>query len=382
MDKQHAPHHTHITFKKPMPPYWLMAYYSNESTIIAQPFIFSEDYIPDHLVGRDKELRHLTDILGPATAGKKPPHIWLTGPSGSGKTSLVHAALTKLGRRVGDDWLRINCAEDPTSYLALERMCRELRVLRAEQQSASIKLQRLSAQWGERPFILVLDEVDMMAPKQRSDLLYLLSNVSKVGLIAIAYHRTTFAELDRRVRSRMSPEMLHLRRYPDASLAAILEHRAQLGLQSDAWNEKLLKEIVGRAEQDARLAVKILGRVAQHAERARSSTITEDHLKSVTAALEDIRLLQRTRHLNPHQILIQQLVVQAKEITSPDIRKSYVEQCKERKLKPVASRTFLVYLNRLVNQKLVEEEYVVDQRRMRVFRPVSGARGHAESGPA
>jgi len=352
-----------------------MAYYSNESKILAKPFAFSEDFLPPTIQAREAEASKLRGLLKPTVDGEKPPHIWVHGPSGSGKTSLVESVLTDLDRNKGPRWLRINCWEDPTNYLVLDRLCRELRLLRAEQQSTSIKLQRLKQHWGSYPFVLVLDEIDMMAPKERATLLYTLSNVGKVGLVAIAYNIRSLAYLDRRVRSRLSPSVIRLKPYSDGEVTGILKTRAEFGLQPESWKEGTLRKIARVSENDARLAIQILRNAAHRAERIGAAGIAEEHLETVPADLAELKIHRKVRDLTQHHRILHDTVVQAQEITSSDLWRSYQEQCKHRNLKSIAPRTYLGYLNRLVRLRLIEEEFIIDRGRQRLFRPVNNGSG-------
>lgn len=348
-----------------------MAYFSNESRVLAKPFAFEEDYAPSRITGRTEELSSLGKYLEPATEGLKPPHIWVSGPSGSGKTSLVESELSRLRQDQGLGWLRIDCWVDPTVYLALDRICRDLRILRAEQQSVSFKLQRLREHWGKIPFVLVLDEIDMMAPKERAALLYTLANVRKVGVVAIAYNRKSLAELDTRVRSRLNPRILHLKPYSTREVVAILDGRAAEGLQPDTWNRDVLHRIARLSGKDARLAIKTLGDAARNAERGGAAQVEDEHIKEAWTGLTELKTQKKLQDLTQHHRILHDMVNQAQEITSKDLWRSYREQCKDRKLKPISPRTFLVYLNRLVRLRLIEEEHVIDRGRVRVLRSLA-----------
>ena len=84
--------------------------------------------------------------------------------------------------------------------------------------------------------------------------------------------------------------------------------------------------------------------------------------------MAELKKLRKLQNLSQHHRILNDIVDQAQEITSRELWRSYLEQCTQRKLKPTAPRTFLEYLNRLVRLRLIEEEYVVDQGRIRVFR--------------
>ena len=345
-----------------------MAFYPSESKVLSDPTVFSEEYLSQKFEVRDSERSWLTRQFEPAAQGLKPTHVWVHGLSGSGKTSLVEWTLSSLKKTKGLQWMRLNCWVDPTYYLALDRLCRELRILRAEQQSASLKLHRLRQHWAGTPFFLVLDEIDMMAPKERATLLYNLSNVDKVGLVAIAYNQRSLASLDARVRSRLNPNMLQFKAYSPKQLEEILAARAEEGLHPGTWEADILQRIARLSGHDSRLAIQTLGRAARHAERTGASRLSEEHVKEAWTGLTELKTIRKLEGLTQHHRILHFLVNQAQEITSQDLWRSYAKTCKSRKLKSIAPRTFLVYLNRLVRLRLIDEDYVIDRGRVRVLR--------------
>lgn len=346
-----------------------MAFFGQQSGIIAQPFVFSESYRPGQLTGRSAEMSQLLKCLEPAVQGGRPGHAWLLGSSGSGKTSIVGAVLEQM--KV--ESLRVNCWEDPSAYLVLDRVCRELRILRAEQQSTSYKLQRLKDHLGKRPFVLVLDELDMMPPRERSAILYHLHDFGKLGLVVVSYSRSAYTELDGRVRSRLNPTIILVKPYEPEQLADILRARAEHGLMPESWSREQINRIAALAERDARLAIQTLGKAAQAAERGQAREIAATHIDAAWAGYSDLKAAYRLKDLNIHSRMLYELVQKAQEIPSTDLRRAYLERCKQSKLTPIAERTFLVYLKRLIGQRLIEEEWVIHGGRTRMIRARGGA---------
>ena len=344
-----------------------MAYYSNESTVITDPTVFDASLDPSSLVGREKEFAVVTTFIDSVYRVPTASHLWMYGPAGSGKTSLVRLALVA-SERTKTNSAFINCGEEPTYYAVLDRICNELRLLRSEQQSTSAKLRRLRQRWGQQPFFVVLDEIDMMAPKERQALLYGLANSGKVGLVAISYKRNSLSSLDSRVRSRLTPKILMVKPYSRSQLLTILISRAQQGLYESSWNTGVLRRIASLSDSDARMAIRTLGAAAFEADRAGAETLTTEHVRAAWTDLTAVRQERLAHDLNLHQRLILDIVRRKATIRSAELKTAYGRACRSRHVRPVATRTFLLYVNRLVRYRLIEEEYVVDRGRHRVLK--------------
>ncbi len=96
-----------------------------------------------------------------------------------------------------------------------------------------------------RKTVLVLDEVDLMSPKdKRREILYLLSRSEQPYMIIMLSNSPhVLKQLDAATRSSLQPMPLHFRNYDAQQLQEILTDRARRGLhESDpaGWPRLLL----------------------------------------------------------------------------------------------------------------------------------------------
>src|SRR5574341_421267 len=252
----------------------------NEEHIIINPDDLAEEYVPDKIPGRDKQLLELSNCLKPALFRRKPGHSWLYGPSGSGKTATSKYVLRHMETEANVKGIYVNCWECHTLHLVMERIVTELRILHTAQSSTTYKLLKFQKYIQLNPFLIVLDEIDKPEPKERNNILYTLSTTANVGLICISNDRLALYSLDDRVRSRLNPRPIEFQPYSEKELLAILTQRAGLSLLPRSWNDKILQRIASVSGGDARMAIHTLKDSAHDAEIHRDKSISESHIRN------------------------------------------------------------------------------------------------------
>lgn len=77
-------------------------------------------------------------------------HSWLHGPPGCGKTSVARYVLEALQEQVTVPWTYVNCWTTPTLHSIADSISKDLRILSAQVQSTSFKLEKLEQYIGNR----------------------------------------------------------------------------------------------------------------------------------------------------------------------------------------------------------------------------------------
>jgi cell division control protein 6 len=344
-----------------------MAFYPNSSSIVAKPFAFDETYVPDRLVGREQEIEKLRTCIEPARRNLTPLNCWLYGPSGSGKTSVVQSVLHEAQSQFGLRWAYVNCWQTPTYYLVLDRLVEHLRVLGAEAQIAKVKANAIVRALENQPLAVVLDELDMVTPRERASILYNLGQLGKVAVYCITYTGRSLAGLDSRVRSRLNCHVIELHQYERPQIVEVLKQRAEIGLFPGVWSDDVLARIADISEGNSRTAIQTLRSAAFLAERKRSPRLLVDHVNECWTGTGDLRKQHMLDALTPHHRLILTVVQEQGAVASGNLWRLYREACDGRSLQPVALRTYNHYLRKLVALRLLIEEIVIDKGRRRMF---------------
>lgn len=339
-----------------------------ESSIITNPELLDETYIPANIPVRESHIKELTFCLKPATKKKKPMHAWLHGRPGTGKTLTSKFILRKIKEEGYVDGVYINCWEHNSYYSVLDKLVRELRILGAEKLNTSYKLERLERFVGRKPFIIVLDEIDQPKRYERDSIIYNLCSIGNVGLICVCNSMGILYSMDERIRSRLNAKQLEFNHYSEDDLAFILKRRAELALCPGSWSLKTLNKIASLAEGDARVAIQTLKNSAYHAENDLCMTIKEKHIKKGHSSVKVLNMTYLLDKLSSHHRLLYELVKKKKEINSGELWKAYLAKCKKLKKQPIALRTFSEYMNRLIELDLVQWDRALVRGKVRVFK--------------
>lgn len=341
---------------------------AGERSIIVNPEILNETYILANIPARETHAEELLHCLRPAFEKKKPMHAWLFGEPGTGKTLLVKHVLRKMSKEALVSGIYINCWEQNSFYSVLDKLVRELRMLGAEKLNTSFKLERLKMFIGNRPFIIVLDEIDKPKREERDSILYNLCNIGNVGLVCVSNSRSALYSMDERIKSRLNARQIEFRPYAYEDLFFILKQRAELALGPGSWNEATLRKVAELAEGDARVAIQTLKNAAYAAEKDSDRAIAEKHIKEAFNSAKDLKKTYLLNKLTTHHRLLYEIVKERKEINSGELWEAYLARCRAENKPAIALRTFSEYMNKLIELDLVRWDRALVRGKVRVFR--------------
>jgi archaeal cell division control protein 6 len=338
-----------------------------EDRIIIDPDLLMEMYLPSDVTGREAQIEELKACLEPAVRKQKPVHAWLYGRPGSGKTSTAKFILRQFESRTPVQGIYINCWEHATLHSVVDKIVRELRLLRTDQQNTSVKLERFERHIADQPFIIVLDEIDQPASKERNAIIYNLCRLEKVGLVCICNSRSFLYELDERIKSRLNPKQIEFRLYTVNDLSSILEQRAKVGLLPGSWNRDKLERIAKLAEGDARVAIQTLKRAADYAQLKGVREISDEHIEKGWNDSKHIKKTYLLDKLTEHHRLFYSIIKENNGIQSGELWDSYLEVCRRNNIGPVALRTYSLYVNKLKDLGLIRADRALVRGKVRVF---------------
>jgi Cdc6-like AAA superfamily ATPase len=264
----------------------------------------------------------------------------------------------------------VNCWSAQTFYAVLETVFQELRALVAEMRDISFKFDRLARIAREKPVIVVLDEVDQMFLKERNATLYNLARLSQVGIVCLSQTRQAYLGLDERVQSRLVPSFIEFPAYTQAEIVAILEARAEKGLEPGTWCRKDLETIAQACGGDARMAVQALRAAAYLAERSRAFQIRPGDISLGLRTGSQLKRRYLLKTLSEHHRLIHALVKEAGLLSTGELWKRYGKAAVKQGLEPMARRTFTHYKQQLVAARLLSEQPGRGRRNTRLLRVI------------
>jgi Cdc6-like AAA superfamily ATPase len=217
--------------------------------------------------------------------------------------------------------------------------------------SHSAKIEGLRRRIGKKACVIALDEIDKLESKELNDILYILKEIGKIGIICISNTRKYLLDLDPRITSRLSFSSISFPLYSNEELLTILKHRIVdcKALYPNSWDGKVIEQIADLAAGDARVAIQTLRNSAIIAEKANRDRITLEDVEKAYEEIKEIKKKYMLEKLGEHYKLIYEIVKKNPEITSRDFYEAYKLEAIKKGLSPQSNRTFNNYVNELIS---------------------------------
>lgn len=170
-----------------------------------------------------------------------------------------------------------------------------------------------AVEYGERVVVIMLDEIDKLVEKSGDDTLYNLSRMnselenSRVSIIGISNDLKFTDFLDPRVKSSLGEEEIVFPPYDATQLKDILQHRSEVAFKSGALSDDVIPLCAAFAAQehgDARRALDLLRTAGELAERDRTESIEESHVRQAQEKIELDRVVEVVRTLPTQSKLV------------------------------------------------------------------------------
>ncbi|PSQ12752.1 cell division control protein Cdc6 [Halobacteriales archaeon QS_7_69_60] len=167
--------------------------------------------------------------------------------------------------------------------------------------------------YHERVVVIMLDEVDKLVEKSGDDTLYNLSRMnselenSRVSIMGISNDLKFTDFLDPRVKSSLGEEEIVFPPYDATQLRDILDHRSDVAFKPDVLSDDVIPLCAAFAAQehgDARRALDLLRTAGELAERDRTETVDEEHVRHAQEKIELDRVVEVVRTLPTQSKLV------------------------------------------------------------------------------
>jgi len=338
-----------------------------KASIISNSDVLDEGFVPDTLLFRDAQTKELASCL-PSPGRLKPQDCLCYGSPGTGKTSLVRYVLSEASNYAMTRTFYINCWERKTLNAVLDELAMQAGLVVPELGSSQ-KTDRLRHKLGDRPFVIALDEVDKLEPKELNDILYILKDLG-AGLICVSNSRRFLICLDPRVASRIRFSEIRFQNYTDEEIIAILRNRIDYysALNPQCCKPKVLTRIAELSKGDARVAIQTLGKAAEIAESVGRDHIEESDLLDSFADVRQLKQKYQLEALSLHHKTIIKLLQTHREISSSQFYGLYMRKVRRKGIRAKSARSFNNYLKDLLDLKLMECDRANVRGNVRVFK--------------
>ncbi|HBG27642.1 MAG: hypothetical protein A2Y10_10430 [Planctomycetes bacterium GWF2_41_51] len=228
-----------------------------QSDVVKNYKVFDFSYIPQKPLMRD-ECKPIIDALMRFKVSEIPTNMAIIGSRGSGKTLTLQYIKKMMEERKWLDMLYVNCRHHNTSFKIFSQLLGQENVTGL---SLVTLYERFLMEFS-RKTVIVLDEINLMSPKDKNrEILYFLSRSEKPYMVIMLSNTPhVLKQLDAATKSSLQPFPLYFRNYNAGHISEILLDRAQKGLHN--WDEGQISKISAlttkQSNSDARVAIKTL----------------------------------------------------------------------------------------------------------------------------
>src|SRR6056297_220221 len=290
--------------------------YGSTVEIFSDESVLKEDWQPEKLPEREKELDEIRNALAPATRGVNAHNLFLYGKTGQGRTVAIDHELDLLNEYANsqDDLelsvIKTSANNQSTSYQLAAHLIKEIRD--GSKKPSGIDQQSMfdllydELRGLNETIIIVIDEIDSIG--SNDDLLYELPRARKNGHLEDQWISVIGISNDLEFRDNLSPKVkdslydseIEFAPYNANQLTSILERRAERAFVDGVLDGDVIPLCSAFAAQDegsARQAIRLLYKAGELALNNDDEVICESHVREARDILERKRIEEGMRSL-------------------------------------------------------------------------------------
>ncbi len=350
--------------------------------VLKDPTKLSFDYVPDHLVHREKQMERLCTIFRPVIESGVSQTALLIGNVGSGKTATSKRFCLDIVKESNEkgrpmDFVVVNCRQRSTDSSVLLRLVTHFDEHYPDRGFSNLEMLRsLHKHLESRKLhlIVVLDEADVLLRKGAGDLIYQLSRFDEekmsgrasMSLILIS-QKYMLDMLDPSALSTFRrANVITFDKYSAAELKDIVSDRVQLAFYPNSITEGSIELISDIASElgDARFAIEILEKSGMLAEESGSKEVSPENVRAAKALTYSVVTDTKIKNLNLQKKLVLLAVARALRdrayVPTGEVEEAYRIVAEEYGEKARGHTQFWAYLQAVANDGMIETKVIGD----------------------
>lgn len=313
--------------------------------IIKNASVFSQDYVPEDVLYREKELNTIVMAIKGHVKGVK-SHVFCYGTQGTGKTTVAKY----LKRKLDEENIVSTYIDAKIINTKIPLLSEILRALKIPSPRRGIGADEILMDLPQKlkPIVVFLDETDAFKDK---DFIYKLAKSENLKIMFIMISNVpSLSSIMQGISGIFAT--VEFKRYNPEQLKQIIKERAKLGLSLGSYDEDMIGKCAAfsaKHKANARAGIMLLFNSAMIAENEEKEKISAQHIETAKETLLNSLIDYDISTLSKEQQLILNELV----------KKQYAEIDEIAKLFPkLGERMVRNYLKELEEQGFIYEEEI------------------------
>lgn len=266
-----------------------------EESLFRDQIALDYDYLPKLLPYREKEQFHIANCIKPLLNKVNARNLFIFGAPGIGKTAAMRHVLRDLENETDEIIpIYINCWKTNTSHKIIVYICEQLGYQFTINKRTEELFDIVKQITNKKSAVFVFDEVDKL--EDFGFLYFILEEIYRKSIFLITNFKNSLQNLDDRIRSRLTAELLEFRPYNEKETKGILKQRLKYAFVPGVWEDDSFNLVAERTSEieDIRSGLYLLKEAGLAAEEQASKKINLDHVKKAIQKLDEFSIKEKS----------------------------------------------------------------------------------------
>ena len=272
-----------------------MAHFGNilgsQESLFKNETALDYSFIPKMIPYREMQQKIIASAIQPLFQGRNGKNLLIHGLPGVGKTVACKHVINEIEEHTEDiHVIYINCWQRKTAYQIALEMCDVLGYKFTQNKKTEELMEMVKNQINKNSAVIVFDEVDKL---DEVDLLYyLLEELYKKSIILLTNYKEWITNLDSRIKSRLTAELLEFRPYNQNETKGILKDRMGYAFVPGVWENDAFEIVTSKTynQKDIRQGLYLMREAGNNAEARASRKIEKRDVEDAVIKLDEFNI--------------------------------------------------------------------------------------------
>lgn len=254
----------------------------DSETLFKNEVALDFSFVPKLIPYRENQQKFVARCIKPLFQNHNGINVLIHGLPGVGKTVAIKHILQEIEDETEEIIpLYVNCWQKNTVHKIVVDICDQMGLNILSNQKTDEILKHIFQVMNRKSLVLVLDEIDKL---DDNNLIYsILEEIYRKTIIMITNYKDFIIGLDKRIKSRLSPEILEFAPYNEQETIGILKQRIGYAFIPNVWTDELIGKVARKTYElkDIRSGLDIIRKSAKKAEMKSQKNVTLDIVEEV-----------------------------------------------------------------------------------------------------